>query len=403
MEKIVLSLMSGAIIGSLISFLFFNKENKKLKEENFNLKVQNTENSTKLEIIKNFQQEKSELLELIKNDFTSIAAQTLLEKNKIIREENKTALETYLNPLKENIKEFKQKADLMSETGKINTALLKDKIEELTKETKITYLAAEKLSEAISKNSKSRGILGEMILEKLLKSSGLINKKENFEKGNFETQKGFKPKDGGNIRIVDAIIYLPNGNKNIIIDSKAPLAEFLNYTENYNEDSLNNFYKDVKNRIDELTGKYENLEEINTPDFTIMFIPFELPLSYIYSNNKLIEYALSKNIVVSGPSTLIATLRTINYCWSQKNQYENIKDITKLGLNIYEKMIVFIQKLEELKTSFDTVQKRFDSAFKTIKGQGSLIGQVEKLKNYGLIPPRNIETKYLEENIEINN
>ena len=106
---------------------------------------------------------------------------------------------------------------------------------------------------------------------------------------------------------------------------------------------------------------------------------------------------MNKNIIIAGPSTLIATLRTINYAWAQKNQFDNIKNIKKLAQTMYEKCTVLIQKFESVQTSFETVRKNFDGVFATIKGRGGLIGQVEKLKDYVLSPSKQIESKYLEE------
>ena len=271
----------------------------------------------------------------------------------------------------------------------------------MIKQNQLTITQTEKLSNALTQNSKFRGSLGELILDKLLKSSGLIDRKEN-PKGNYETQVAFKSADGSPERkIVDAIIYLSEGQRSIIVDSKAPLVEFVNYTESEDEQDkekhLKAFMNDVEDRVKELSNKYTNLEGTNTPDFTIMFIPFEAPLTYIYSNNKLVEDAIKQNVIISGPSTLIATLRTISYSWAQKNQYDNIKDITKLGATIYEKLITFIQKLEGVQNSFGTLAEKFDNTFKTLYGKGGLVKQVEKLKEFGLTPAKNIDEKYLEE------
>lgn len=400
MVQYILTAALAFLFGAIIAGFILNKKLELEKNKNLELNNENISLKAELKVYEENKANEENLKNLIKEEFTNTAAKVLIEKQQFLNEQNKTSLETFLNPLKEKIKEFQQKVEKADETGKINTATLKEKIEELVKQNQITCSQTEKLSNAISQNSKFRGSMGEMILEKLLKSSGLIDKKEN-PMGNYETQKGFRSKDGDTgVKIVDAVIYLSEGKKSVVIDSKASLVEFINFTETTDDDEkqkhLNAFLADVKDRIKELAGKYNNLEGLMTPDFTIMFIPFEYPLTYIYSNPDLIEYALKNNIIISGPSTLIATLRTINYSWAQKNQYENIQNITTLAKNIYEKTATLIQKIEGVQTSFETVRKKFDEVFSTIKGRGGLIGQVEKLKEYGLTPSKQIDEKYLE-------
>ncbi len=405
MVQYILTAALAFLFGAIIAGFILNKKLELEKNKNLELNNENISLKAELKVYEENKANEENLKNLIKEEFTNTAAKVLIEKQQFLNEQNKTSLETFLNPLKEKIKEFQQKVEKADETGKINTATLKEKIEELVKQNQITCSQTEKLSNAISQNSKFRGSMGEMILEKLLKSSGLIDKKEN-PMGNYETQKGFRSKDGDTgVKIVDAVIYLSEGKKSVVIDSKASLVEFINFTETTDDDEkqkhLNAFLADVKDRIKELTGKYNNLEGLMTPDFTIMFIPFEYPLTYIYSNPDLIEYALKNNIIISGPSTLIATLRTINYSWAQKNQYENIQNITTLAKNIYEKTATLIQKIEGVQTSFETVRKKFDEVFSTAMGQRGLFNQVEKLKEYGISSTKKIDEKYLEDTPEL--
>ena len=402
----IFTFVFGCIAAIFAIPVFYNKKIEEEKNKNLLLNNENVELKAKLKFYEESKKNEENLKNLIKEEFSNTAAKILIEKQQYLNEQNKTSLETFLNPLKEKIKEFQLKVEKADETGKLNAATLKEKIEELVKQNQITCFQTEKLSNAITGSSKFRGSMGELILDKILKSSGLTDKKENPERGNFETQKGFRSKDGTEgIKIVDAVVYLSEGTKSVVIDSKAPLAKFIDFVDETDEiekeKHLNNFTNDVYDRIKELSGKYSNLEGLDTPDFTIMFIPFEYPLTYIYSNSKLVEDALKQNIIIAGPSTLIATLRTINYSWSQRSQYENIKDITKLGISIYEKTVTLIQKIENLSSSFDTVRKKFEETFATIKGKGGLAGQVEKLKDFGLSPVKKIEDKYLEETSEV--
>ena len=263
-------------------------------------------------------------------------------------------------------------------------------------------MQAENLTRALKENSKSRGLFGEMILENILKSSGMENKTENPERGTYITQKGFRSNNDPNGTKItpDAVVYYPDDDKNIVIDSKMSFVDFMNFIETDDENekqiSLKHFYKSIEERINELSGKYDNLEGLATPDFTLMFVPIESCINYIYSNIKLIEEAYKKRVVIVGPASLIATLRVIKYSWAQKNQEKNVREILKLADNLYSKVATLIGHLEKLQTNFTTVQKTFGQIFSTLSGRGGLISQTEKLKDFGISPSSSIDKKYIE-------
>lgn len=384
------------ICGFFIAFAVFKNKQSKLEIENIKLQE-------KISSIQNIEKNKEEYTEIIKKEFTNLANQALIEKNKSLDETNRKNLETCLSPLKEKIKEFQNKIEEYNITGIKNTQSLKEQIEYLCGQNKIISTQTEKLAEAISTNSKYRGNLGEMMLEKLLKSSGLIDKKDDPIKGNYILQTGFRNLDTGSaIKITpDAVIYLADGDKNIVVDSKASIVNYLEYTNAQNKDEANTFskkfYQDTLDRIKELENKYTNLEGLNTPDFALLFIPFEACMGLIYANNQLIEEANKRNVIIVGPSTLLATLRTINYAWMNKNQANNIKEILKTGEGIYSKCQTLISKLEGLSSNFDTLRKGFDNVFTSLQGRGGLFGQIAKFKDLGFNPSNPIDEKYLQD------
>ncbi len=395
--EIILTVILGFVLGFLIAFIFQKNKNGKLEIEN--VKLQEKLNS----ILQN-NKEKEDYTELIKKEFVNLANQTLLEKNKVLDESNQKNLQNVLSPLKEKIKEFQEKIEEYNITGIKSTQSLKEQIEYLSNQNKLITTQTEKLSEALSSNSKFRGTFGEMILSRLLKASGLIDKNDDALKGNYILQEGFKNLDnpGGNKVMPDAVIYLAEGDKNIVVDSKASIVNYLEYTNSKDEDEAaecaKRFYQNILDRVKELEDKYTNLEGLNTPDFTLMFIPFEACMGLIYSNNALIEEANKRNIVIAGPSTLLSTLRMINYAWMQKNRNDNIKDILKTGEGIYNKCLTFIGKMEALATNFDTLRKGFDGVFTSLKGRGGLFNQIEKFRELGFNPAKTIDEKYLNEN-----
>ena len=390
----VFSIILSFITGFLAAFII-------LKSQNAKLEIDKAKLEEKIKTLLENSKTKEEYSELIKKEFTNLANQALLEKNKALDENNQKNLEAYLNPLKEKIREFQDKIEQYNITGIKNTQTIREQIEYLTSQNKLISGQTEKLANAISANSKFRGSFGEMILEKLLKLSGLVNKKDDPVKGNYVTQEGFRDLNNPSSNKInpDAVIYLADG-KNIIVDSKATIVNFLEYTNASTEEaaaeSIKKFYQNTMDRIKELENKYVNLEGLATPDFTLLFIPFEACMGLIYANQSLIEEASKRNIVIVGPSTLLATLRTINFAWMNKNQANNIKEILKTGEGIYSKCTTLISKLEALSVNFDTLRKGFDGVFTSLKGRGGLFGQIAKFKDLGFNPSNPIDEKYLD-------
>lgn len=385
---IIFGVVLGLVLGFLISKLNFDVQKARLEGE-----VKNLENSQKTS---------QNLCETIKEEFVNLANSAILEKQQMLEEQNLKKLDNQLNPLKERILEFQKKVEEFNVSGVKNTNIIQEQIKSLTNENNLIRMQAENLTRALKENSKSRGVFGEMILENILKTSGLVNINDDAQRGNYITQKGFKSNlDPNGQRIIpDAVVYYPEDNKNIVIDSKMSLVDFLNFVECEDEEEkseiLKRFYKAIELRIDELGGKYRDLEGLATPDFTIMFIPVEGCINYIYSNQKLVEDAYKKQVLIVGPASLIATLRVIKYSWTQKNQEKNIREIIKLSEGIYSKVYTLISHLEKLQTNFTTVQKTFGNIFTTLTGRGGLLGQSEKLKDFGVSPSNSIDKKYLE-------
>lgn len=370
----------------------------RLSEQIQQLTNELSEDKTKLDML-------SEMQKLIKEDFTVIANKVIKEEQSDLREQNREAIEEKLKPLKENFDKFREKVEEFNKQGENNTAVIKTQIQTLVNESLAIKTTANDLSSAIKANSQVRGAFGEMILENLLQQAGLINKNDDMEKGNYITQHTFTDlSDLGTRPRPDAVVFFPD-NKHIIIDSKCPLNNFVEFI-NSKDDSqkqayLNLFYKSVTDMIEELSSKYNSLEGLNTPEFKLMFIPLESCASYIYTNSEITTKAAKQNIVLVCPSTLLATLKIINKTWVQKNQAENLDKILKTATAAYDKLVLFIKKSEEIRKNMASVQTAFESLFTTTSGRGGLIKQIEGLRELGIHIKTKVDEKYLTENTAI--
>lgn len=403
------------------------QENKTLNEKSESLVAQGISDRTKVEILENVQKENKELVEkinqlsnelsadktrlemftelqkMVKEDFTAIANKVIKDEQSDLREQNREALEEKLKPIRENFEQFREKVEEFNKQGESNTATIKEKIENLVKESLSIKTTATDLTNAIKANSQARGEFGEIILDNLLKQAGLINKKDDEEKGNYVTQQTFKDVSSPSEHPrPDVVLYLPE-NKNIVIDSKCPLKNFIDFCnsddENEKKEQLKYFYGEVMKMIDDLSEKYNSLEGLLTPEFKLMFLPLESCASYIYSNSEITRYAMKQNIFIVCPSTLFATLKLISRVWAQQNQSKDLENILKTAANAYEKLVIFLEKLEKIRTSLNSTSTAFDNAFTTLQGRGGLIDRIASLEKLDIHPKKKIDEKYKTEQI----
>lgn len=407
------------IIGLIVMSFLKNRELSKLEKENAQLKLDKdnliTENKnlavelqSQISANENSDDRKNlleELQRLVKEDFTTIANKVIKDEQQDLRAQNKEVLEEKLKPLKENFEQFKSKIEDFNKLEETNNATLKVQIENLIRESTNIKNTANDLCLAIKNNSQARGDFGEIILENLLSQAGLINKNVDEVKGNYITQHTFKDMMDSTARPrPDAVIYFPD-NKHIIVDSKCPLNNFIDFTNSNDEEvkktQLKLFYDSVNGMLDDLSDKYNYLEGLNLPEFKLMFIPLESCASYIYCNRELSEKAAKKNIIIVCPSTLLATLKIINKTWQNKIQAENLSQILMSAASVYDKLRIFIEKLENIDTRFNSLHKAFIDLFASARGRNGFIQQVANLSQLGISTSKKIDEKYLSETEEV--
>ena len=391
MKDVVLYSVLSFLFGVICAFAFLSARINSMRKE---------KEEAKLDLIR--LQAQIDNSSSMQENFKKIASEIINQTNSDVLEKN----QDLLMPLKTELKEFKEKVELLKNTGIETTSALKEKIDTLRKDSLDLKTQTQSLTDSLKLNSKSRGIFGELVLEQILTSSGLVNKNEDEILGNYITQKGFKNALSPEERalIPDAVVFFPEEQKHIVVDSKCPLNYFQEFMEESDEDKkqecLKNYYSSLEEMIDELSGKYNSLEGLSTPEFKILFIPLEAAYLYTYEKSDLIVYANKKNVTIAGPSTLIAILKIIKECWDTKKISDNMTNLQSAGNSLYETFCVFISKLENLNLKFLSLNTAFQDTFTTIRGQKGLIKQFEKFKQMGLNPNKQISDKYLNESFE---
>lgn len=319
--------------------------------------------------------------EQLRKDFELLATKILDEKSEKFTLQNKENIKNILNPLQEKILTFEKKVDdTQKESISMHSALkeqllgLKDLNQQMTKE-------ATNLTRALKGDSKMQGNWGELVLERVLEKSGLEKDREYF------VQQNFTRADGSRV-LPDIVLHLPD-NKKMIIDSKVSLTDYERYV-NAEDDEREIYLKahinSIRKHVDQLSDKkYEDLYDIESPDFVLLFIPIEPAFAVaINADNSLYNKAFEKNIVIVTPSTLLATLRTVDSMWNNEKQQQNAIEIARQAGALYDKFEGLVKDLTGVGKKIDDAKKDYSSAMnKLVEGKGNLITSVEKIKKLG--------------------
>ena len=271
-----------------------------------------------------------------------------------------------ITPINRLLKEFKESIDNYQKSHKEESLDIKNAIS-----------TAEKYAKALTTSQNTKGEFGEQWLEQILKFENL---EENVHYTKQFVADGAKP---------DFVIKLPN-SKNIIIDSKVILKNFIEYQHTESLDDKKAFLNDLTNCITILSKKnYEEIDELNQPGFILMYIPIENCVNTIYTDydfKKAIELANSRNIIIVGTSSLLVTLRLVNQLWASQVQYDNVQNIIKVGENLYNNisshannLITIQQAIDKAASTIKTELNRF-----TTRNNGSIFKEAEKLKEFGI-------------------
>ncbi len=362
-----------------------NEEKRRLQHEKEQLSNQVVRYQADLENLQRVNSEQKEEVEKLQEKFTkefeNLANKILDEKSEKFTKQNKVNIENILTPLDKKIKEFEKKVEENQKQSFGINAALKEQLRLLQEQNLKITQEAENLTKALKGDSKMQGNWGELVLERVLEKSGLEKDRE------YSVQQSFKLEDGSRV-MPDVIINLPDGKK-MVVDSKVSLTDYERFT-NADDDDKPRFLKDhinsLRKHVEQLSAKkYEDLYEMESPDFVLMFVPIEPAFAIaINEDNTIYNKAFEQNIVIVTPSTLLATLRTIDTMWNNEKQQKNAIEIARQAGALYDKFVGFINDLRAVGDSMDKSKKIYiDAMGKLFDGRGNIVISIEKLKKMG--------------------
>jgi DNA recombination protein RmuC len=420
-----ISLLIGAYIGNLIARLKSKSESSKIEErleqskaqedklqeqfENTLLQrdaIRDEKNFLDIELAKRniefenlaqkLREQKSEvekLQEKFTNEFEVLANKILDSKSEKFTKQNKENIDGILKPLQQKIESFEKKVDESHKESIDRHAMLRQQIIGLKELNEQMSKEAVNLTKALKGDNKTQGNWGELVLERVLEKSGLEKDREYFMQQSHTTN------DGKRV-LPDVVLYLPD-NKKMIIDSKVSLISYERYVNEEDKELQAKFLKEhissIKRHIEQLSEKkYQDIYEIESPDFVLLFIPIEPAFAIaINEDNSLYNWAFEKNIVIVTPTTLLATLRTIDSMWNNEKQQQNAIEIATQAGRLYDQFVNLTDDLLKVGNQLNTVKGSYESTMVKLTGKGNLISRVEKLKKLGSKASKQINEKLL--------
>ena len=344
----------------------------KLESEFKNLQKKNLEQNQ--EVIK--------LQEKFTKEFENLANKILDEKTDKFTALNKENIKNILTPLQEKITHFEKKVEDTHKASIGQHASLKEQILGLKDLNLKMSKEATNLTKALKGDTKLQGNWGELVLERVLEKSGLEKNREYFVQKSFVN-------DNGDRVLPDVVISLPD-NKKMIVDSKVSLVHYEQYVNEEDKTLRESFLKEhvnsIKRHVEQLGDKsYHDLYKIDSPDFVLLFIPIEPAFAVaLNQDSSLYNKAFERNIVIVTPTTLLATLRTIDTMWNNEKQQKNAIEIARQAGALYDKFHNLMLDLTSVGKDIDKAKLNYSFAMnKLYEGKGNLITSVEKIKKLG--------------------
>lgn len=363
------------------------------------LEKHSTELQTRLEQERKHFSEQLTLLQNARADLTrefeNLANRIFESKQLQFSTNSKTLLDSTLDPLRLQLSEFRRKVEDVYEKENAERNRLAGQVQELQKQAQKIGEDAVNLAQALKGNTKAQGNWGEVVLERLLEESGLQKGRE------YDTQVNFTSQDGSRL-MPDVIIHLPE-NKDIVIDAKCSLVDYEKYSSAEDEverkHHLAAHIHSLRSHIKGLSIKdYEKIEGIKALDFVFIFIPIEAAFMVALQQEPgLYREAYDRHVVLVSPTTLLATLRTVENIWRYEKQNKNAERIARDAGALHDQFVLLLESLDAIGNAINKSQEAYAKARERLQtGRGNLVKRVDDIRRLGAKTKRSIAVNILE-------
>jgi DNA recombination protein RmuC len=350
------------------------------------LRSNNKESETLLEVERQSLQEKLELLQeatdSLSNAFKALSAEALKENNQAFLElakatlrtfqveakgdleARKKAVETLVAPIKETLIRYEEQIKSLEKVRGEHYGSLSEQVHQLLDSEQRLQRETANLVNALRTPS-VRGRWGEFTLRRVVELAGMVEYCDFYEQESLNSEAGkLRP---------DLIVRLPGG-RTIVVDSKAPLQAYLEALDAADEDTrrlrLQAHARQIRVHLQSLASKsyWEQMEL--APDFVVMFIPGEpFYTAAVEQDPKIFEDGILQKVILATPVSLIPLMLTIAYGWKQERLQENAQKISELGKSLYDRLCTLAGHFNELGTSLGRSVEAYNKAVGSLENR----------------------------------
>ncbi|WOX05737.1 DNA recombination protein RmuC [Microbulbifer pacificus] len=316
--------------------------------------------------------------------FENLANRIFEEKQQAFVRRSEDSLRKSLDPLERQLGDFRKRVEHVYDRENAERNSLLGQIKALREQTQRISDEALNLTSALKGDRKIQGNWGEVVLERLLEESGLQKGRE------YETQVTLKDSnEEGRRRQPDVIVRLPEG-KDLIIDSKVSLVDYERYTSAETDEertqALKQHVNSLRAHITGLNKKaYEQLEGVRTLDFVFIFVPIEAAyMLAMQADPELFRFAYEKQIVLVSPTSLMATLRTVENIWRYEKQNKNAEKIAAEAGKLHDQFALVLESLDILGSRIRQADEAYQETYKRLAtGRGNAVKRIDSLRKLG--------------------
>ncbi|WP_315708711.1 DNA recombination protein RmuC [Brenneria uluponensis] len=382
-----------------------NQELRALREANGAQEAELREVTIRLEETRLAAEEKQRLLtnseQRLSTQFENLANRIFEHSGRKVDQQNQQSLDRLLTPLREQLDGFRRQVQESFGSEARERHTLAHEIRNLQQLNARMTQEAVNLTNALKGDNKTQGNWGEVVLSRVLESSGL---REGHE---YQIQVSVQTDTHSRLQ-PDVIVRLPHG-KDVVIDAKMSLVAYERYFNSDDEiersAALNEHLVSIRSHIRLLGNKdYQQLPGLRSLDYVLMFIPVE-PAFLVAINRQpdVITEALKHNIMLVSPATLLVALRTINNLWRYEQQSRNAQQIAERASRLYDKLRLFVDDMSSLGQSLEKAQGSYRQAMKKLSsGRGNLINQAEGFRALGVEIKRPINASLIDDAESVN-
>lgn len=351
---LALCLLLGGLLGALVRQFKIQALKNELKHNQSLYKTQlDALEDAHQQVKDSFAALSQEALKENRDAFLSLAAQNIQQHQmsaKAEMDKREQSIQGLLNPMRETLSRTEQQLRVLEKDRASSHSSLQQQLHQLAQTQTVLQSETRNLVTAL-RRPEVRGQWGEITLKRLAELAGMV------EYCDFYEQNTVRDKETGQDQRPDMVVRMPD-ERELVIDAKTPLDAYLRAaqaeTDEERRTELQNHARILRGHVRTLAQKKYWNQFKKAPDYVVLFIPGEQFLSAALEvDNDLMEYALSHQVILASPTSLIALLRAVAFGWRQQAVTENAEKIQQLGEELYQRISTFSEHMTRMGNSLD--------------------------------------------------